>query len=87
MLFRSLGFNSTSNFIFSSFAFLTYFSKETILPVNPWSLILSGGQDLSEDIDTISQEERKKSKLLISSLVVVSISSIVVNGFDCLCGI
>ncbi len=43
--------------------------------------IISGGQDLSEDIDTISQEERKKSKLLISSLVVVSISSIVVNGF------
>lgn len=43
--------------------------------------IISGGQDLSEDIDTISQEERKKSKLLIASLVVVSISSIVVNGF------
>ena len=43
--------------------------------------IISGGQELSEDIDTISQEERKKSKLLIASLVVVSISSIVVNGF------
>lgn len=43
--------------------------------------IISGGQDLSEDIDTRSQEERKKSKLLIASLVVVSISSIVVNGF------